>query len=161
MLVKVEREWVHSKNATLAGRREALSRKVQLAGDYVDETFWIPHCPDFRGRLYPQSQDLNFTNDDVSRGLIQFAEGKPYGEAGEYWLRVRLANSYGLDKLTFDERVQWVTNNSLAILDSAENPLQAKLDWLEENVVTWIARHQDAPSVVSMAYSSVCSPYSR
>jgi DNA-directed RNA polymerase len=129
--VKVEREYVHSKNATLIGRREALSRKVQLAGDYVDETFWIPHCPDFRGRLYPQSQDLNFTNDDVSRGLIQFAEGKPYGETGKYWLKVRLANSYGLDKLTFDERVQWVDNNSLAILDSAKNPLDGSRFWID------------------------------
>ena len=131
VLVKVEREHVHSKNATLIGRREALSRKVQLARDYVDETFWIPHCPDFRGRLYPQSQDLNFTNDDVSRGLIQFAEGKPYGETGAYWLKVRLANSYGQDKLTFDERVQWVNNNSLAILDSAKNPLDGSRFWAD------------------------------
>lgn len=129
--IKVEREQVHSKNATLTGRREALARKVQLASDYLGETFWIPHCPDFRGRLYPQSQDLNFTNDDVSRGLIQFAEGKPYGETGAYWLKVRLANSFGLDKLTFDERVQWVDNNSLAILDSAKNPLDGSRFWAD------------------------------
>ena len=123
MEVKAERERVHSRNASLTGKREALGRKVRLAREYLAETFWIPHCPDFRGRLYPQSQDLNFTNDDVSRGLIEFAEGKPFGETGGYWLKIRLANSFGMDKLTFDERVQWVTNQHHAIIDCATNPL--------------------------------------
>jgi len=131
MAIKADRERIHSKNATTRGRREALTRKLNLAHELREETFWIPHCPDFRGRLYPQSQDLNFTNDDVSRGLLMFAEGKPFGETGAYWLKVRLANSYGQDKLTFDQRVDWVHENHVSILDSAINPLDGARFWAD------------------------------
>lgn len=129
--VKAERERVHSANAKFQGQREALFRKINMANDLKGETFWIPHCPDFRGRLYPQSQDLNFVNDDLSRGLIRFAEGKKLGERGHYWLAIRLANTYGMDKLSFDDRVQWVIDNDPHIIDSAMNPLDGGRFWAD------------------------------
>ena len=129
LAVKAERERVHSANAKFQGQREALFRKVGMANDLKNQTFWIPHCPDFRGRLYPQSQDLNFVNDDLSRGLIRFAEGKKMGDTGHYWLAVRLANTYGLDKLSFADRVQWVIDNDKRIMDSAINPLDGDRWW--------------------------------
>ena len=131
MEVKAKRERVHSINAKYAGQREALFRKLRLASELREETFWIPHCPDFRGRLYPQSQDLNFTGDDLSRGLIRFAEGKPFGKRGIYWLAIRLANNFGMDKLSFDERFQWVKDHDNEILDSAYNPLDGSRFWAD------------------------------
>lgn len=122
-------EDIHNRNASLHGKREALLRKEKLASDLENDTFWIPHALDFRGRLYPQSAELNFVNDDISRGLIQFAERKPFGETGKYWLKIRLANSFGEDKRSFDERIEWVNENHLAILDSAINPLDGARFW--------------------------------
>tara|TARA_Y100000593_G_scaffold24510_2_gene48858 strand:+ start:1102 stop:2763 length:1662 start_codon:yes stop_codon:yes gene_type:complete len=129
MQVKADRERVYSQNAKFTGQREAMFRKAKLATELRDQTFWIPHCPDFRGRLYPQSQDLNFTNDDLARGLIQFAETQPLTERGVYWMAVRLANNFGLDKLSFDQRVQWVVDNDELIIDSGANPLDGQRFW--------------------------------
>ena len=131
MSVKAERERVHSLNAKYQGQREALFRKAAMAKELKDKTFWILHCPDFRGRLYPQSQDLNFTNDDLSRGLLLFAEGKPLGRDGLYWIKIRVANTFGMDKLSFPERVEWVDKNHLAIVDSASNPLDGSRFWAD------------------------------
>lgn len=129
MQVKAERERVHSENNKYLGQREAMFRKIALADELRDEVFWSPHCPDFRGRLYPQAQDLNFVGDDVSRSLIMFAEGKPLGERGVYWMQIRLANTYGMDKLSFEERIKWVEDNRYAILDSADMPIDGERAW--------------------------------
>ena len=131
MGVKADREAVWNSRAKYQGQREALYRKINMAHDLKGETFWIPHCPDFRGRLYPQSQDLNFVNDDLSRGLIRFAEGKQLGPRGKHWLSIRLANTYGMDKFSFAKRVQWVINNDTLILDSARNPLDGQRFWAD------------------------------
>jgi DNA-directed RNA polymerase len=32
---------------------------------------------------------------DINRGLLEFAEGKPLGNDGLYWLKVHLANKIG------------------------------------------------------------------
>lgn len=61
--------------------------------------------------------------DDLSRGLLKFAESKPLGERGLRWLKIHLANLYGYDKASFDERVQWVMDRLDDIRDSADHPL--------------------------------------
>ena len=58
---------------------------------------------------------------------MKFAEAKPLGERGLWWLKVHLANLYGYDKGTFEERVEFVHEHLDDIFDSAENPLNVKL----------------------------------
>lgn len=79
---------------------------------------------DFRGRAYPIPPHLNHIGDDLSRGLLLFAEAKPLGERGLRWLKVHLANLCGYDKGSFDERVQFVENHLADVYDSAERPLE-------------------------------------
>jgi len=43
---------------------------------YIDK-FYMPLNLDFRGRIYPISPHLNQLGNDLSRGLMQFARGKP------------------------------------------------------------------------------------
>jgi DNA-directed RNA polymerase len=45
---------------------------------------------------------------DISRGILEFAEGEKLGPNGLYWLKVHLANVMGKDKITFPERVKYV-----------------------------------------------------
>ena len=66
---------------------------------------------------------LNHIGDDLSRGLLKFAEAKPLGERGLRWLKIHLANLYGFDKANFDERVEFVHEHLDDIYDSAMNPL--------------------------------------
>jgi Autographiviridae RNA polymerase len=73
--------------------------------------------------------DLNPQGDDVNRALVTFANGKPIttDEQGS-WLAIHGANCYGIDKVSFVERVRWVERNERMILASAADPLE-NLDW--------------------------------
>ena len=81
---------------------------------------------DFRGRAYPIPPHLNHIGDDLSRGLLKFAEAKSLGERGLRWLKIHLANLYGYDKANFDERVEFVMKHMPEIYDSALNPLDVR-----------------------------------
>ncbi|KAF8129619.1 hypothetical protein EV363DRAFT_1495968 [Boletus edulis] len=72
---------------------------------------------------------LSHIGDDLARGLLMFAEAKPLRECGLRWLKVHLANLYGFDKGSFDERVAFVMNHLDDIYDSAENPLEGQHWW--------------------------------
>lgn len=45
---------------------------------------------------------------DISRGILEFAEGEKLGPTGLYWLKVHLANVMGKDKISFGERINFV-----------------------------------------------------
>ena len=66
---------------------------------------------------------MNHIGDDLSRSLLLFGEAKPLGQRGLRWLKIHLANLYGYDKATFDERVEFVHEHLDDIYDSAENPI--------------------------------------
>merc|ERR1712232_1175128 len=103
-------------------------------GEHADELYF-PHNIDFRGRAYPIPPHLNHIGDDVCRGLLMFADPKPLGEEGEYWLKISLANLLGKDKLPFQERIAYIDESKDWILQVADDPLG------EANLPRWI----DAP----------------
>lgn len=96
---------------------------------FLHDTFYLPHNVDFRGRAYPLPPHLNHIGDDLSRGLLKFAEAKPLKESGLRWLKIHLANLYGYDKGTFDERVNFVHEHLEDVYDSAERPLEGRRWW--------------------------------
>lgn len=58
---------------------------------------------------------------------MKFAEGKPLGERGLRWLKIHLANLYGYDKASFDDRAVFADEHLAEICDSANNPLEVRL----------------------------------
>ncbi len=65
----------------------------QIAREFKDEpALYFPHNLDFRGRAYPMHGNLNHLGSDVSRGMLQFAEARPLGERGLYWLHVQVSS---------------------------------------------------------------------
>lgn len=122
----------HDRNAGLISKRMAVASKISMASDVKDEdAIYFPHNVDFRGRIYPIVPNLNPQADDIGKGLLEFAEGKPLGENGGYWLAVHIANLFGVDKVSFDERVEWVLANENKIADSAVNPLDGERFWTQ------------------------------
>jgi DNA-directed RNA polymerase len=129
---KVELSTIHGDNARMEGRRFSFVHKLDIARELRDrEAIWFPHFLDFRGRMYPMTQDLHPQGDDIGRSLLEFAEGKPLGERGRFWLGVRLANTFGQDKLSLADRYKWALDNSEAIFDSADNPLDGRRFWAD------------------------------
>ncbi|KIP05682.1 hypothetical protein PHLGIDRAFT_107864 [Phlebiopsis gigantea 11061_1 CR5-6] len=103
--------------------------KIEIARAFLGDTIYMPHNLDFRGRAYPIPPHLSHIGDDLSRGLLKFAECKPLGERGLRWLKIHIANLYGYDKASFDERVEFVHQHLDDIADSAENPLGGRGWW--------------------------------
>ncbi|KAF8841664.1 DNA/RNA polymerase [Paxillus ammoniavirescens] len=109
--------------------RCSVNYKIEISRAFLGDTFYLPHNLDFRGRAYPIPPHLNHIGDDLSRGLLMFAEAKPLGERGLRWLKIHLANLYGFDKGSFDERVEFVMKRLDDIYDSAEKPLEGRRWW--------------------------------
>ena len=86
---------------------------------------------DFRGRVYPLSSFLHPQGSDNAKGLLLFEEEKPLGTTGLFWLKVHIANSFGQDKLPYEERVTWVDDNSQVLLQIAEDPYGTVKEWGE------------------------------
>lgn len=123
---------VHEENARLQSKRLGMAQKLWLANKFAAEPeIYFPHQLDWRGRIYPSVPFVNPQADDSGKALLQFAEGKPLGESGAFWLAVHIANLFGIDKVSFEDRVKWVMENEDALLDSAMRPLDGKRFWTE------------------------------
>lgn len=129
---------VHGHNARSLSRRVSVQMCLNTAREYARyPAMYFVHQLDFRGRLYPVSTFLSPHGDDVCRGLLRFAEEKPLGENGAYWLAVHTANSYGIDKVSFDERVAWVQERQQEIITLARDPLGAGAAFWKEADAPW------------------------
>ncbi|OQS05246.1 DNA-dependent RNA polymerase [Thraustotheca clavata] len=98
--------------------------KLQVAEEFQhEEAVYFPYNMDFRGRVYPIPPNLNHLGSDMSRSLLVFKEKKPLGPGGLRWLKIHLANLYGIDKCSFDDREKFSNDHMKQILASAANPL--------------------------------------
>lgn len=93
--------------------------------------FHFVHALDFRGRAYACSTFLSPQGGDLERGLLEFAEGEPMGDDGEWWLKIHLANCYGLDKRSFAERIEWADAHREWFCQIAAAPLDSVSEWEE------------------------------
>ncbi|KAG9104531.1 DNA-directed RNA polymerase [Ceratobasidium sp. 370] len=141
------------------GERCYMNYKLEVARAFINDEFYLPHNVDFRGRAYPVPPHLNHIGDDLSRGLLLFAEARPLGERGLRWLKIHLANVFGYDKASFDERVQFVEEHMKDIEDSVERPLDGKLWWQKADdpwqcLATCMELHAALSSVNPALYES-------
>jgi len=159
----------HEQKARELSRNVALAQKLYVAKKLRDEdAIWFPHNLDFRGRIYPIPTGLNPQGNDHAKGILEFAEGKPLGDSGAYWLAVHIANCFGEDKMSLDDRVQWVEDNEEAILDSAVLPLDGNRFWADADkpfcalaaCIEWAGFRMQGESYVShlpIAMDGTCS----
>jgi len=130
---KREAAQVHERNAQALSKRLAFSQRLWIADKFLDEkAIYFPHELDFRGRIYPiPIGGPHPQADDSGKALLEFANGMPLGDAGGWWLAVHIANLFGVDKVSFQDRIDWVFANTNAILDSADNPLDGERFWTQ------------------------------
>ena len=84
------------KNMDLHSLRCSAILKLNQAKKFRDfEEIFFPYNVDFRGRAYPVTPHLSIVGSDLCRGLLMFAQPKPLGKNGLYWLKVHLANLAG------------------------------------------------------------------
>jgi DNA-directed RNA polymerase len=119
---------VHTLNRRGVSKRVALSQKLWMANKFAsyDEIFFI-HNMDWRGRVYPVVPLLNPQSDDLGKALLEFAYGAPMGDTGEKWLKIHLANTFGVDKVSMEERIKWTDDHLTVISLIANDPYTYKL----------------------------------
>ncbi len=118
-------------------RRKSLALRalgnINLAKEYAKyDKIYFPCNMDFRGRVYP-IPNFSFQGDDLNKGLILFADAPACEDMEDInWLAVHGANLAGVDKVSYDDRIQWIKDNELEILASADNPL-ANTFWMNQD----------------------------
>lgn len=122
------RRWVQLRAANHSQRCD-INYKLEIARSFLNERFYFPHNMDFRGRAYPIPSHLNHIGNDLCRGLLKFAEAKPLGANGLRWMRIHLANVWGYDKASFQERENFAFEHEAQIRNSARDPLGAERWW--------------------------------
>lgn len=112
-------------NRKVAGRRLGVLRTLRVAEEFAEyPAIYFPHQLDFRGRVYPIPQGLNPQGNDLTKGLLHFAEGDPLDTVKAiHWFKVHGANCFGVDKVDMDDRLAWVHENARQIIQCAEDPL--------------------------------------
>lgn len=75
---------------------------------------------DWRGRLYTDTNYLSVQGGNLARSLLMFKNDHILNDRGLEHLKIYSANCYGLDKLSYNKRLEW-TNNNLNIILSVPN----------------------------------------
>lgn len=149
---------VHEENTVLIGRIAKVTSILRTAERYAEfDAIYFPYQVDFRGRVYPVTQ-LSPQGEDFVKALIQFSEGEALGtQQAADWLAVHIANLFGVDKVSFEDRIQWVLDNEQMLLAIAEDPytnrqwedadspfqaIAAALEWAgyREQGLSWVSR---------------------
>ena len=74
---------------------------------------------------------MNHVGSDICRGVLRFSKSKPLTEKGYEWLRIHIANLFGITKVSYDDRLQWTEDHMEMIRDSAANPIRGERFWLQ------------------------------
>ncbi|KAL1969645.1 hypothetical protein VTN77DRAFT_8198 [Rasamsonia byssochlamydoides] len=122
---------IDNKRSGLHSSRCFINFQMEIARTYLNETFYLPHNLDFRGRAYPLPSYLNQMGADHARALLLFKEAKPLGASGLRWLKIHLANVFGFDKASLQEREDFTMQHLDDILDSANNGLHGRRWFLQ------------------------------
>lgn len=120
-------EKANAKKSKYAAEAHIVGIATQMA---KYSNIYFPWKMDFRGRMYPIARSLSPQGDDLSKGLLTFAKGKKINKKGAYWLAVHGANCFGEDKISLDERVQWIKDHEEQIKASAADPFEHRF-WTE------------------------------
>lgn len=128
------REWkrnatdTYTMNAKLKSLRLQFVKTLMVAEMFAEEEeIFFPHQLDFRGRVYAIPMFLNPQGADLSRGLLEFANGVAIRDEGaRSWLAIHLSNCFGYDKVSLEDRVKWVEEHQAEILAVAEDPYSNK-----------------------------------
>nr|WP_319513399.1 DNA-directed RNA polymerase [uncultured Cohaesibacter sp.] len=122
---KTETKIYHARLTRLRSERLRQASLLETAGRFKDTPrIFFPHQLDFRGRFYPIPQGLHPQGNDMTKALLRFADGVPLGnQQAADWLAVHGANVWGEDKVSLEERMDWVDDHEFEIVQSAEDPM--------------------------------------
>lgn len=108
---------------------------------YKEETVYLPWNMDFRSRTYAKGYIVNSQGDKITKGTLIPKNSKKFTERGLYWQTVNIANLFGDDKLTFQDRFDKYSKSPDELreaVEEADSPIEYMnaIDSLEEAQLT-------------------------
>ncbi|UVK85823.1 DNA-directed RNA polymerase [Salmonella phage JSS2] len=123
---------IYRKEKARVSRRMSMEFMLGQANKFAQfKAIWFPMNMDWRGRVYAVPM-FNPQGNDMTKGLLTLAKGKPIGVDGFYWLKIHGANTAGVDKVDFAERIKFIEDNHERILSVAADPI-ADTWWAEQD----------------------------
>ena len=116
---------IHTLNTANRSKYLQQHKVLEVAQEYIDvERFYYAYQLDFRGRIYSLQNFLSPQSTDTGKALLEFADGDTIDTEEElHWLMVHGANVWGEDKVSLEDRVQWVKDNEWHIRKTAQDPM--------------------------------------
>jgi DNA-directed RNA polymerase len=91
---------------------------------------YYPYVLDYRGRVYSSVAFLTPQGQGYTKSLLEFGNGRHLTDIGVFWLKIHISNTYGNDKLSYEDRIEWVDNNLSTIIKVANDPMGNLKDWV-------------------------------
>ena len=115
---------VHSENREVRAKRQVVLMTLGLAHKFSGfDAIYFPHNLDSRGRAYPLPAYLNPQGPDYTKALLEFGKGEPImSQEQACWLAIAVANAFGNDKVSLQERADWTVDDEEMILSIADDP---------------------------------------
>ncbi|CAB4124448.1 T3/T7-like RNA polymerase [uncultured Caudovirales phage] len=122
---------IHSANRQLISKRLMVLSSMAIANQFKGyKEIYFPHNLDSRGRAYPLPAFLNPQGTESTKAMLEFAHGLPIeNEEQACWLAISGANAYGKDKISLQDRVDWVQDNQDDLIFSIAADWKADLRW--------------------------------
>ncbi|QVR48654.1 DNA-directed RNA polymerase [Stenotrophomonas phage BUCT609] len=123
-------------------------QSMQIARKFMHEpAIYFVYFRDFRGRYYVKTNGISPQGSDLQKALIEFGDGKPLLTKGaQDWFMITGANRFGVDKVTYEDRIKWVQENEHLILDWAAHPVDST-DWMKADkplqFLAWCLEYAD------------------
>lgn len=116
---------------SVKSKNRVIKTTLETANAYSDYShIYFPANLDWRMRVYPMCAGLTTQGVCLQKAMIKFAEGKPIGtKEALYWLMVHVANCFGKDKDSWQDRLKWTVMNSDLIKRVADDPCDTVDEW--------------------------------
>ena len=128
------KKWSNIRKAVIKHSRAETSKRILVdntlndSQKFLDEDIYFCYNADYRGRIYPLAGQFSPQGSDISRGMLEFANGVTVDPVTDIdairQIAIVIANNFGEDKISLDDREMWTsfnTENILACADDFEN----------------------------------------
>ena len=114
-------------------KRKAFEATLRKANKWKDDTLHFTYTLDTRSRMYAMTSYLNPQDSDFAKGLLVFNNKR---KLDKQVLAVVTANHSGNDKISFEDRVQWVEDNIDDLYNIGANPFSERaIKFIKDNEI--------------------------
>ena len=93
--------------------------------EFFGDEMYFCYNADYRGRIYPLAGQFSPQGSDISRGMLEFANGVKVDafkdEDAVRQIAIVCANNFGEDKISLDDRAQWAEDHAFEMMECARD----------------------------------------